>query len=435
MIGWLALTLSSASRSCISANFSARPHNHTITRTGSDSVNHARLALSRAPHGNRHRPHSNSDSHRHPSGAPPPPPPQLPPALLVMPSLPCVLYVAGVTVALPLSLSLSVLCSRVCGTYKPSAEPSASGWLSDVRGVAAAACVIMAFLALNSTLSILNRYALGTLGLSFPVMLTATHMVLGSAIFAPLMLLHDSYATQHREVVGTRWRAFCVIAILNSLQIACNNAALVSIELSMNQVIRAMGPVAVAVIGVFVERKTPTEPELYSLIAISVGVMCTVFQAPSTQYRGMGLTWLSTLLQCLQISVSARVMAGGSKISPFQMTFYTGPLAFVALLPAALIMESDVLAEALTRKPAQALGFLLGSTVLAAAYNVVLFQALRTLSSVGTAVLGNIKIVLLVLITAVVMGELSLWTLWQKLGCLLTFTASGYYSYLRNRAS
>ena len=135
------------------------------------------------------------------------------------------------------------------------------------------------------------------------------------------------------------------------------------------------------------------------------------------------------------MSVSSRVMAGGSKLDPFQMTFYTGPLAFLALLPAALIMESGVVAEALTRKPSQALGFLLGSTVLAVMYNVVLFQALRTLSSVGTTVLGNVKIVLLLLLTAMVLGELSLWTPWQQVGCLLTFTASGYYSYLRNSAS
>ena len=97
-------------------------------------------------------------------------------------------------------------------------------------------------------------------------------------------------------------------------------------------------------------------------------------------------------------------------------------------------MESDVLAEALTRKPAQSLGFLLGSTVLAAAYNVVLFQALRTLSSVGTAVLGNVKILLLVLISAVGLGELRLWTRWQQVGCMLSFAASGYYSYLRHRS-
>ena len=68
-------------------------------------------------------------------------------------------------------------------------------------------------------------------------------------------------------------------------------------------------------------------------------------------------------------------------------------------------------------------------------YNVVLFQAVRTLSSVGTAILGNVKIVCLLFLSSALLGELGGWSANQYLGCLLTFVAAGVYSYLKATAS
>ena len=52
------------------------------------------------------------------------------------------------------------------------------------------------------------------------------------------------------------------------------------------------------------------------------------------------------------------------------------------------------MATSLSERPGVTIGFLLGSCCVAVVYNVVLFQAVRTLSSVGTAILGNVKIVM-----------------------------------------
>ena len=80
-------------------------------------------------------------------------------------------------------------------------------------------------------------------------------------------------------------------------------------------------------------------------------------------------------------------------------------------------------------------GFLLGSCCVAVVYNVVLFQAVRTLSSVGTAILGNVKIVCLLFLSSLLLGELGGWSANQYLGCLLTFVAAGFYSYIKAAAS
>ena len=79
------------------------------------------------------------------------------------------------------------------------------------------------------------------------------------------------------------------------------------------------------------------------------------------------------------------------KLDSFQMTFYTGPVAFVSLAPFAFASEWSIFAESLGSRPGATVGFLLGSCCVAVVYNVVLFQSVRTLSSVGTAILGNVR--------------------------------------------
>ena len=71
--------------------------------------------------------------------------------------------------------------------------------------------------------------------------------------------------------------------------------------------------------------------------------------------------------------------------------------------------ESLGLVRFAIHKPAATAGILLGGCCLALLYNVVLMQAVRTFSSVGTAVLGNFRTVLLIFASALLLGELQMW--------------------------
>ena len=139
----------------------------------------------------------------------------------------------------------------------------------------------------------------------------------------------------------------------------------------------------------------------------------------------------SSVMQSIQMSVTGKVMSGKSKLNSFQMTFYTGPVAFMTLLVPAMAVEQVVFAEALATKPLATVGFLLGSCCVAVVYNVVLFQSVHTLSSVGTAILGNVKIVCLLFLSSLILGELKGWAANQFLGCFLTFGAAWAYSYIK----
>ena len=199
----------------------------------------------------------------------------------------------------------------------------------------------------------------------------------------------------------------------------------------MNQVIRATIPVLVAALGVCIEGKTPTCVECACLGVISMGVVLCVWEESKNATLGMLLTGISSLMQAVQMSVSGRLMSG--KLDSFQMTFYTGPVACASLVPFAFGVEYAIFAESLASRPWTTIGFLACSCCVALVYNVVLFQSVRTLSSVGTAILGNVKIVLLLVLSSLLLGELGAWMANQFAGCVMTFGAAAGYSYTRSR--
>ena len=109
-------------------------------------------------------------------------------------------------------------------------------WSSSSRGAGTAflAALVCAYLVLNTGLSLLNRWALGVLGLRFPILMTSTHMIFGAWALTPMMTLSDAYAVEHRGVLRGQWRGLAAVAVLNGVQITANNASLAVMELSLS---------------------------------------------------------------------------------------------------------------------------------------------------------------------------------------------------------
>ena len=120
--------------------------------------------------------------------------------------------------------------------------------------------------------------------------MTASHMIFGFGAFSPLMLMSEKYYSQHTRVLTEDWKGLATIAVMNGVQIACNNASLTVMELSMNQVIRASIPVLVALIAVCVEHKIPSKSEIACLFVISLGVMLAVWEESRNAVLGIILT-------------------------------------------------------------------------------------------------------------------------------------------------
>ena len=263
--------------------------------------------------------------------------------------------------------------------------------------------------------------------------MTSTHMIFGSWALTPMMILEDEYVSEHAATLRGQSIGLALVAILNGVQIAANNASLAVMELSMNQVVRAGVPVLTALMGISIEGKVPTALELAALIGVSAGVVvCVYHDSGASSAMGVLLVGVSAVVQAAQMSLSSRLMT--KKLSSFQMTFYTGPVAFLLLLPWALWYEAETFVRACEQQPMGVVAFLLGGCVMAVMYNVVFFQCLQTISSVGTSIMGNVKIVFLILLSAVTLGELATWPRNQYIGCFLTFGGTFWYSYLKQAA-
>lgn len=112
-------------------------------------------------------------------------------------------------------------------------------WLGTDRAVQTALnlLLVVAFLTLNTTLNLTNKWALSTYGFRFPLLLTTCHMSFSFAALLPFML-REPFRSKHRETVAKQWKGLVAIGIFMAANISLNNLSLVLITLSLNQVIR-----------------------------------------------------------------------------------------------------------------------------------------------------------------------------------------------------
>mmetsp|Transcript_23485 Transcript_23485/g.65779 ORF Transcript_23485/g.65779 Transcript_23485/m.65779 type:complete len:313 (-) Transcript_23485:112-1050(-) len=301
--------------------------------------------------------------------------------------------------------------------------------------LASSAWLCLAYIVLNAAMNFLNRWALGVHGFVFPLTLTGAHMLLNPVLLLPVMVARGVGWSEHCRVVRAQWRVLTMIGVCNGVQIALNNSSLVLMELSLNQVVRAAMPVFVAALAVFVENKVPTLAELATLGMISLGVMLTVFKPGSSlggDLQGCLLVLCSVATMAAQMSLSGRL---GLKLDAVQMTFYTGWLSFLSVAGVVAAMEGRAFVAYFSTHVASSIAILLGSCAMAALYNVVVFQTIRGLSSVGSAVLGNVKVAAILSVSTVWMGEMRVWLFRQHLGCALTFGGAALYSALKLRSA
>lgn len=106
-------------------------------------------------------------------------------------------------------------------------------------GTTATASHVLSFIAIyfvcNWGLNLVNKWVLGSTHM--PLLLTITHMLFSTAVLLPFMM-QQPYRDQHHETLKKHWTGLLAIGFLMALNISLSNASLVSLSLSINQVIR-----------------------------------------------------------------------------------------------------------------------------------------------------------------------------------------------------
>jgi drug/metabolite transporter (DMT)-like permease len=216
------------------------------------------------------------------------------------------------------------------------------------------------------------------------------------------------------------------IAISLALSIALGNSSLISVSLSLTQIIKAMLPIFSCGLSILVEGKKPSEKEAVALIILASGVSVAVWQgALNGSPLGIAMCIASTAFNALNAACSSRVL---KKVGTGRLTFVTAPMAAMFLLPLASKFEIAAFHEYCRENPVSA-ALIIGSTsCLAAIYNFVYAVMLKQLGAVTCSVVGEVKIIVLIALSGLVLKEAKQFTATQILGCAVALVGLSMYS-------
>ena len=302
--------------------------------------------------------------------------------------------------------------------------------LSSMKPVLLAA-TITAFLVLNTTLNMLNRWVLGVYHFKFPIFLTMSHLAIGFCILAPVMAL-PTFRPLHQPTIKKQGRGIAAVGFFKVMNIVLNNASLVHITLSLNQIIRSAIPVITAGIGVFVEQKVPTAPELSSLLLLTLGVVLSVWEGSITgSMTGISIALSSTLSGAAMLSFSGKILS--EKLDVLRLTFYTAPVSVGVLVPFFLWQEAGPLWQHFQQSGYSVLLLVVVGAINAVAYNITHYQVIFATSSIMTPVIGMIKVIGVIVLSAIFLGEDKIFSVRMVIGCALALAGFCSYSLLQSR--
>jgi len=253
-------------------------------------------------------------------------------------------------------------------------------------------------------------------------------MAFSFIVLSPFALAMDMDV--HIKTLQKQWKGILYIGAFMALNIALNNLSLLDISLSLNQIIRSAIPVVTCTLAIFVESKIPTGQEATALTMLTVGVMIAVWQnSVSGKISGVVLCIAATVCNGATMTFSSKLLS--EKLDIVRLTFYTAPISLACLLPFYLIREHKEFVPALGQNHANILGILLLSSINAVCYNLIHALVIKHTSAVASTVLGEVKIVGLLLLSAVLLGESKEFSSHMLVGCVMALGGFFWYSHIK----
>jgi len=289
------------------------------------------------------------------------------------------------------------------------------------------ALLVVAFLALNSLLNLTNKWVLSVYHFRFPLLLTACHMSFSFCALLPFMLT-EPYKSRHADTIKKQWKGLFAIGLFMAANISLNNVSLMLITLSLNQVIRSSIPVCTATTAVLIEHRIPSLVEATALVILSLGVMMAIFEGvASANVSGIALCCLGTVSNAAMVSTSGKLLS--EKLDVIRLTFYTAPVSCTFLLPLFLMKEWSAFTQHISQNNYGVGLVLLCSSAVALLYNVVHALMIQKTSAVTVTVLGEIKVLGLLLLSAYLLDEKRIFTPAMSVGVALAMIGFGIYTH------
>ena len=271
----------------------------------------------------------------------------------------------------------------------------------------------------------ISQWTLTHYGMPYPLALTCAHMAFSFVVLLPLSLKID--IQQHVTSLQNQWVGLLFIGSSMALNIALNNISLLYVSLALNQIIRSSIPVVTCIMSILVEQKFPCRMESLSLLILCFGVVIVVWEGSvSGQPLGIFLCLLGTISNALMMTLSSKLLS--QKFDVIRLTFYTAPVSLMCLIPFMLRTEYTAFAMFVRKNAFQASGIVLAGCVNALFYNLVHSMIIKKTSAVTSTVLGQVKVIGLVILAIFILDEKKVFNFKIVSGSLIALTGVFLYS-------
>jgi solute carrier family 35, member E3 len=262
---------------------------------------------------------------------------------------------------------------------------------------------VAAWFMANGTTVILNKYIFSGLNFRFPLALTLVHMLTQSIL---AILTIDTFNAVPKVSVDRAdyVNKMLVIAAVFCGNICLGNTALRYVPVSFMQTIKSLTPATTAFLQYLLFGSRLTREALLSLIPITAGVALASFTEMSFHAGGFVAAIASCVLTGTKFILSSQMLGGRYNLDSINLLRLMCPPSVVFLLPPVLLLElRGVFAWlAAPERTATHLAILILSGVVSFALNVCLFVVLKATSSVTLTVAGNIKVVLVIIVSVMI---------------------------------
>ncbi|XP_058731516.1 UDP-URONIC ACID TRANSPORTER 1-like isoform X1 [Vicia villosa] len=245
----------------------------------------------------------------------------------------------------------------------------------------------------NIGVILLNKYLLSNYGFKFPIFLTMCHMS-ACAIFSYISIVFFKVVPQQMIKSRSQFLKIATLSIVFCGSVVGGNISLRYLAVSFNQAVGATTPFFTAVFAYLATFKREAWITYAALVPVVAGVVIASGGEPGFHVFGFLMCLSATAARAFKSVLQGILLSSeGEKLNSMNLLLYMSPIAVVLLLPAALIMEPNVIDVTLTLgKEHKFMGvLLLLNSATAYAANLTNFLVTKHTSALTLQVLGNAK--------------------------------------------
>ncbi|XP_073139523.1 UDP-URONIC ACID TRANSPORTER 1-like [Henckelia pumila] len=253
--------------------------------------------------------------------------------------------------------------------------------------------LILLWYSTNIGVLLLNKFLLSSYGFAFPVFLTMCHMS-ACAVLSYISIVFLKIVPMQRIKSRSQFLRISTLSVVFCGSVVGGNISLKYLPVSFNQAVGATTPFFTAFFAYMMTLKREAWVTYACLVPVVAGVVIASGGEPSFHLYGFIMCIGATAARAFKSVLQGVLLSNeGEKLNSMNLMLYMSPIAVVVLLPAALVMEPDVLEVTISlgiKHKFMWLLLLLNSTMAYGA-NLCNFLVTKHTSALTLQVLGNAK--------------------------------------------